>query len=68
MKEKTEELNLVVAEIESAKMKVAATYKEAEAKIRFKKEDFAKPIAEKWVGMETVVIKELKVLKLRCFT
>ena len=35
---------------------------EAEAKIRFKKEDFAKPIAEKWVGMETVDIKELKVV------
>merc|ERR1719275_424162 len=35
---------------------------EAEAKIRFKKEDFAKPIAEKWVGMETVDIKELKVI------
>ena len=35
---------------------------EPEAKIRFKKEDFAKPIAEKWVGMETVDIKELKVV------
>merc|ERR1719210_369308 len=35
---------------------------EAEAKIRFKKEDFAKPIAEKWVGMETVDIKDLKVV------
>merc|ERR1711874_946460 len=35
---------------------------ESEAKIRFKKEDFAKPIAEKWVGMETVDIKELKVV------
>ena len=35
---------------------------EPEAKIRFKKEDFAKPIAEKWVGLETVDIKELKVV------
>ena len=40
------------------------TYEKGEpkAKIRFKKEDFAKPIAEKWVGMETVDIKELKVV------
>jgi len=35
---------------------------EAEAKIRFKTENFAKPIAEKWVGLESVEIKELKVV------
>jgi len=35
---------------------------EAEAKIRFKAEDFAKPIAEKWVGLESVQIKDLKVI------
>ena len=30
---------------------------EAEAKIRFKVENFAKPIAEKWGGMDKVEIK-----------
>ena len=35
---------------------------ESEAKIRFKAENFAKPIAEKWVGLESVEIKELKVI------
>jgi len=35
---------------------------ESEGMIRFKKEDFAKPIAEKWSGLESVEIKELKVI------
>merc|ERR1719213_1370378 len=34
---------------------------EAEAKIRFKVEDFAKPIAEKWIACDKVEVKDMVV-------